>query len=365
MITLTEAQIDAFNKDDIVKKILKREQNKDSKNPAEVWAAYILTNLDDNFKDVPEALKPKVDEVTRLVATELEKKKSMDLKEILENFNISAAIRWYEQNGKPKLEEMEKRFGEQIMRTKSDIMRNADLGLDSEEEKENFVTHMKFFTVGAQGVFNLIMDMAEKNIDESETKIETFVTNQAKQKPKLFTDKIKKLYIETLNKLLAAGRETFLPKSGNQEVSMPTETKKNESAAPERKANLRLIPHLQKYPYINIPQNTRSSTSKDTGESVSLMDNRGGRIDFSANPKSVFGPPREAQDADLGSIDLGVLGDAYICGLWNSNRKKWMLLPSCLQRFAYDQLFKESVARLQLKRDKDRSNIDMSQVFLM
>ena len=99
-------------------------------------------------------------------------------------------------------------------------------------------------------------------------------------------------------------------------------------------------------------------------EQVSLVDNHGGRVDFSANPKAVFGPPRSAQDADLGSIDLGVLGDAYICGLGNTNNKKWMLLPSCLQRFAYDQLFKESVARLQLK-NKDRSKVNMSHVFLM
>jgi hypothetical protein len=81
---------------------------------------------------------------------------------------------------------------------------------------------------------------------------------------------------------------------------------------------------------------------------VSLQDSKGGRVDFSANPKALFAPPRDASEADLGEVDIGVLGDAYICGLGSSHKHKWVLLPSCLQRFAYELLFRDSsVARLE------------------
>jgi hypothetical protein len=96
---------------------------------------------------------------------------------------------------------------------------------------------------------------------------------------------------------------------------------------------------------------------------VTLQDAQGGRVDFSANPKAVFAPPRDASDADLGTIDLGVLGDAYICGLSSTNKRRWVLLPSCLQRFAYEQLFKDSVARFHAKA-KERSKLNIARVLL-
>ena len=73
---------------------------------------------------------------------------------------------------------------------------------------------------------------------------------------------------------------------------------------------------------------------------ATIQDNKGGRVDFSANPKAVFAPPRDARDANPGTLDLGVLGDAYICVLSSLYRHKWILLPSCLQRFAYQAIFK-------------------------
>ena len=107
----------------------------------------------------------------------------------------------------------------------------------------------------------------------------------------------------------------------------------------------------------------KAEFEKNASVAVTLQDSKGGRVDFSANPKAVFAPPRNASDAHLGTIDLGVLGDAYICGLSSTNKRRWVLLPSCLQRFAYEQLFNESIARFHAKA-KDRSKIDIARVLL-
>ncbi len=80
--------------------------------------------------------------------------------------------------------------------------------------------------------------------------------------------------------------------------------------------------------------------------SITLQDKTGARVDFSENPKALFAPPREVEKVDLGTVDLGVLGDAYICGLNPHRKRVWMLLPSCLQKFAYKKIFDDSATRI-------------------
>jgi hypothetical protein len=99
-------------------------------------------------------------------------------------------------------------------------------------------------------------------------------------------------------------------------------------------------------------------------QTVSLQDSKGGRVDFSANPKALFAPPRDASEANLGAVDIGVLGDAYICGFGSSHKHKWVLLPSCLQRFAYELIFRDSsVARFAVQ-EKERSKMNISRMLL-
>ncbi len=80
--------------------------------------------------------------------------------------------------------------------------------------------------------------------------------------------------------------------------------------------------------------------SKKSTPSVLLMDSETNvRIDFSANPCIHLFPPIEAKQAGLGALDLGLLGDAYICCLTFSGEKTWMLVPSCLQKYSYVKMF--------------------------
>jgi hypothetical protein len=107
------------------------------------------------------------------------------------------------------------------------------------------------------------------------------------------------------------------------------------------------------------------SSSGSTSTSTTLVDPAtNANVDFSDNPKIVYAPPRLASEADLGSIDIGILGDAYICALNSTLKHTWVLLPSCLQTFAYALIFKtENVLKLRPS-EVTKSKINIRKVFL-
>ena len=88
------------------------------------------------------------------------------------------------------------------------------------------------------------------------------------------------------------------------------------------------------------------------------------KVDFSDNPKIVYAPPRLASEAILGSIDIGILGDAYICALNTKLKHTWVLLPSCLQKFAYALIFKTENGLKLMPSEVTKSKTNIRKVFL-
>ena len=42
-------------------------------------------------------------------------------------------------------------------------------------------------------------------------------------------------------------------------------------------------------------------------------------------------PPLPCKKFTLGTIDFGLLGDPYICGVSKKNEIQWLLMPECLK----------------------------------
>jgi hypothetical protein len=42
-------------------------------------------------------------------------------------------------------------------------------------------------------------------------------------------------------------------------------------------------------------------------------------------------PPLPCKKFTLGTIDLGLLGDPYICAVNSKNQTQWLLMPECLK----------------------------------
>ncbi len=149
--------------------------------------------------------------------------------------------------------------------------------------------------------------------------------------------------------VLLAESDTDLIKAALEKTEEFSETLTNEY---ERHA----FSELHKY------VKTLSDEQKQIRFITSLQDKTGAQVDFSLNPKALFSPPRPIDKIALGSLDLGVLGDVYICGLNSHRRRVWVLLPSCLQRFAYKKIFSDNEEILhhrtnEMRRDNIRNEM--------
>jgi hypothetical protein len=107
------------------------------------------------------------------------------------------------------------------------------------------------------------------------------------------------------------------------------------------------------------------STAAVAASSMTLVDpGTNAKVDFSDNPKIVYAPPRLASEADLGTIDVGLLGDTYICGLSSKLKHTWVLLPSCLQKFAYALIFKTENILKPRPAEVKKSKTNLRKMFL-
>ncbi len=112
-------------------------------------------------------------------------------------------------------------------------------------------------------------------------------------------------------------------------------------------------------------QSASTMDETQTTTTTSLVDGSSNvKIDFSENPKIVFAPPRLAATVDLGTIDLGIHGDVYICGFDKKYVHKWILLPSCLQKFAYDTIFKNETVLRQKHSEISKAKLNARKLFL-